>query len=322
MSFRSVMITPLLFAVVAGCGGSEGGGSAPATVVTGPTPTPVATTPAPSPAASPTPSASTYPTVASLAAATQLMSADSGFTLYDPPNSLAINGFGEGTTFDYDPTARSIATVNGPMSETFVASEIVASSSTPSTRWVKASGNYFELVTPIASGSPADYVRYADYTSKIGSLSTRILALTGIPTRTADLPTSGRAEYTRSNVAGEALIRQANRTPIYYGLSASTVTLVVDFSAKTITSTIRLVGTPRAGGPDVSLATITGTTGFDGRSNVTATAPDYPSTDKALLAGVVFGPAAAEAGFIVNLGVINRTTNAYLDVVALGFADR
>lgn len=161
-----------------------------------------------------------------------------------------------------------------------------------------------------------------DFTFRQGSLGSRILALTGIPSRSADLPATGRVQYTRSSFAGEAVVRAPNRAATSYGLTNSTVTLTVDFAARTIVSEIRVIGTPRQGGADILLATVSGTAGFDGQSNIRATAPDYPSVDKAIIAGAVFGPAAAEAGFLVNLGVLNRSTNNYLDIVMLGFGDR
>jgi hypothetical protein len=254
------------------------------------------------------------------------MSANSGFLLYNPPQSVGVNPFTEGLTLDYDPVARSVAVPNGSSSQTFVASEIVAASTSSVIRYAKANGNYLELTTPVAAGSAADYVRFVDVTSTQATLGDRVLALTGIPTRTADLPKSGRVQYTRSNIGGEALVRGTvpgnNKNPAIYSLSNSTLTLTVDFSARTIQFTISLVGTPKQGGPDVALSTISGSTGFEDRSVVSVVAPNYPSIDKAVIAGVLFGPAAAEAGFVLNFAAWNPSTARYLDVVALGFADR
>jgi hypothetical protein len=302
----------LLCAVALGAcssGGSSGSGS------TGGSPTP---TPAPAPTPTPTPTG--YLTFNQLTGVVTLDSANSGYlTSYDPPEPVGVNPYGEGLRFDYDVSHQGYAIRNAPgggVSETFVASELDTTAPAGTNRYVKPNGNYFAIATP--SGAAYQYIRFIDYLTDVTPPGFRIVSLTGIPTRVADIPASGTVSYTHTVLAGDAYVRDHGVTT-QYTLARSTMMISVDYSAKRVAAHIVLIGTPKAGGADVTFATIDGTTDFDGDTpSITYSSTLFPTKDILPIAGALFGPQGAEAGLIFSLTAFNSPAGTSLGLVAVG----
>lgn len=308
------------------CGSSTGTPEIP--VVSSPSPSPSSPTPSPSPSptpspSSPTPSPSPSPspsggTFATLHGIVTLQSTNSGFTTaIGAPSVFGINAFGEGVRFIYDPDGRGIQVDNGPNSPSFVAGDI-AQSSPDFTRWVKSNGYALTLTRP--TGVAEDYVRFIDY-SDVGTRA-RVLAVTGIPTLSSDVPTSGSVTFTRTLVAGTAYLTTTNpANPTELVLSKSTLSLTIDFSRQIVTTRLVLVGTPLGGGTDIAIGTVSGTVTFSGvSSGLTYSSTNFVNSDQLIASGALFGPQGREVGLLASF--VFRGSGGLVQGVALGAGGR
>jgi hypothetical protein len=124
----------------------------------------------------------------------------------------------------------------------------------------------------------------------------RIIGVTGVPTPAADIPVSGIANFTRMLVVGEAYIGSGGNKPSVYSLAPSTLTAQVNFATRRIAFTLTLVARPEAGGADVPLITVSGTTDFDGDSPSVTIMPSSSRNRIFAMGAALFGTAGAEAG--------------------------
>lgn len=304
-----------------GCG-SDGDDDATIPVVT----TPPGSTPAPTPTPSPTPTPTGYTTYDQITGAVTLPSAQAGiFARANPPRPLEFRGFGSGPEVRYDATARSYTVVVGSVTNSFVAGELDASAPAGTQRYVKADGRRLSVIRPVAGGAGLDYVRFIRLLTEAaaGQLASDpldALLLTGVATRGADVPATGRVTFARTVVAGDAYVTASGATTAY-SLDRSTLTLTVDFAAGTITGRMTLVGTPRNGGADVPLSTLDVTSDFSGRSSFTVVGGEFTPGAGSLLAGALFGPQANEAGLLFYLQGQGQSGRS-LTLVAQGAAGR
>ncbi len=322
--------------VLSSCGGADNGG-APIAVVPTPTPSP---TPAPTPAPSPTPSPTPTPTAstfADLRGNVQLNTSCGAFQSIgtNPPQVTGISGYGEGKQFSYDPDTQSIRSLGDggyTASEVpnFVAADISQTTS-DLTRWTKSSGSSLTLLRPAGA---ENYTRLIDYVLPGDGKRdrVRVLCLTGIPTLSSALPTSGSATFTRTSVAGTAYYVTGlfdNRTVTEMSLGRSTLSLTIDFGRRLVTTNMEIIGTPVTGGADMRLGSVQGTVTFDGDAKgLTVTTLDAKPAAYVAAAGVSFGPQAQEAGLVLQFsgGAIYSggpaSASRSVDVIILGAAGK
>ncbi|QIG81297.1 transferrin-binding protein-like solute binding protein [Stakelama tenebrarum] len=311
---RGFLVAASAAALLSACsGGNSGSSSGGGSVVTPPV------TPSPSPTSS-------YPLYADLSGQVRLQSAQSGFwNIHGPsvPQIYGVNGFGEGIEFEYDADAKTYVIDNGAYSGTFTADEIDPASPQDSAFYRKTDGSFFNVRQPNGS-DPFHYLRFIDYVVASDSGS-HILALTGIPTRTADLPTSGSYSYQgAAGVFGYAVVATGTGDFETYSLSNSTIRMTVNFGAETVSAHIVFVGTPESGGADIDLVTADVSANFDGSNARAALSGTFRNSNLPLaIGGVVFGSQAQEAGAILSLSAgSNETPARYMTLVAMGAAKR
>jgi hypothetical protein len=305
-SISTIFLTVLL----SSCGGSDNS-SGPIAVVPAPAPSP-APSPTPSPTPTPTPSPTPAPTAsafADLRGNVQLDTACGAFQSIgtNPPQVTGISGFGDGKQFNYNPEALSIRSLgDGGYSATevpnFVSADIVQTTA-DLTSWTKPSGSSLTLLRPAGAET---YTRLIDYILPGDGKRDRIrvLCLTGIPTLSSALPTTGSVTFTRTSLAGTAYYVTGlfdNRTVTEMNLGRSTLSLTVDFGRRLITTNIEVIGTPVTGGADMRLGSVQGTVTFAGDAKgLTVTTLDSKPATYVAAAGVSFGPQAQEAGLVLQ----------------------
>lgn len=305
---------------LSGCGGGSGGGSTSGgggTVVT-PTPTPTTSAPTPTPTA-----VGSYPTYDSLSGVVRLMAANSGFIYWSTfPFPVGVNPFGEGVGFEYDVSARSYASLNGPISRSFLASELDPAPPEGTVHYLKADGSYLWIRQPNLA-HPFQYVRFIDYRNVTDPGDPRVVEVTGIPTLTADLPTSGTYRYDLDAALwGDAYVI-AGPSTTHYSISHSLFSVVVNYAARTVTAHVDVMGTPDGGGADVPLGTLDLATDFDGNVVSRSLTGSISTIDRFAADGIAFGPHVEEVGAVFMLTAISTgATPQSLYVVALGAAKR
>jgi hypothetical protein len=313
---RLLLATAAITLASCGSGGAnDGTGSAPVPVVTVPTPAPA---PTPTPTPTPTPGATTVAPFDELSAATTLQTITGGFaTQFSPPDEIGISPYGEGWPYQYDPTSKTVSVVTGPPSSaiSFVASEIVSTAPAGTIRYVKGTGEQLNLTQPIAGGAALRWTRFIDHTSSRSGLAMRYIAVTGVPTPIAQIPTTGSVTFGRSVVTGDAYL-QFHGQVTTLDLSPSTLAASIDYATQRISFRLALVGRSSAG-DTTPLVTLTGTTDFTGKalkfSNASATYSNYASF---LIAAALFGTSGAEAGGVFQYrGITTSTEGTVLNLV-------
>lgn len=293
-------IAVVSLAALAACGSGDGSSSGTVPVTSGatPTPTPSATAtpmPTPTPTTTPTPTSTALTTFDQLPGVTTLQSANSGFlTNTSPPQEVGVNAFGTGVRYIYNPQTKAIAVDNGPNSPSFVASDIDGSAPAGTVRYVKASGEQLILTQPVAGGVGLRWTRFIENTGNAPP-NTRTVAVTGVPTPSADIPASGTGSFSGTVVVGDAYVQNNGQTTAY-SLAPSMLSANINYTTRRITFILAVAGSS-AGGPTTPLVLITGTTDFDGKSPDVSYASDTPlQTTSFAIGAALFGAGAAEAG--------------------------
>lgn len=268
------------------------------------------------PTTAPTPSAAAVTVFDQLSGAVTLQTLNSGFqTNVSPPQELGLNGFGQGVRYQYNATTRAIALDNGPLSPSFTATDIDPSAPANTVRYAKASGEQLLLIRPIINAVGLQWTRFVDTIGNAPS-NTRIVAVTGMPTPAADIPSSGVVNFSRTLVLGDAYTSN-NGQVTAYSLLPSTLSVSINYSTGRITFSLALSGVPTAGGAVMSLGTIAGSTDFAGStSGVAATSATYPQTATLLIGAALFGTAGAEAGGMVVYRATSVDRRSVLNLVA------
>lgn len=298
------------------CGGDSSNGSS-STPAPAPAPSP---TPSPTPTPSPSPTPTGVTPFDQLSGAVTLQSLNSGFrTDFSPPVEVGINAFGEGARYQYNATTRAIAQDNGPQSLSFTSADIDTSAPANTVRYAKANGEQLLLIRPVINAAGLQWTRFIDTIVNTPPNTTRTIAVTGVPTPTADIPTSGTVTFSRTLVIGDAYTSSPsiNGPVTAYSLLPSTLTVSINYSTQRITFSLALSGVPTAGGAVVSLGTIAGTTDFAGSTTgITATSSNYPQTAELQIGAALFGTRGAEAGGIVVYRASSTDRRNVLNLIA------
>ncbi|RYE99190.1 MAG: hypothetical protein EOO77_35930 [Oxalobacteraceae bacterium] len=253
-----------------------------------------------------------------LSAATTLQTITGGFTTqFSPPDEIGISPYGEGWPYQYDPTSKTVSVVTGPPSSaiSFVASEIVPTAPAGTVRYLRATGEQLNLTQPVAGGTALRWTRFIDHTSSRSGLAMRYIAVTGVPTPIAQIPTIGLVTFGRTVVTGDAYL-QFHGQVTTLDLSPSTLTASIDYTTQRISFRLVLIGRSSAG-DTTPLVILTGTTDFTGKalkfSNASATYSNYASF---VIAAALFGTYGAEAGGVFQYrGITTPTEGTVLNLV-------
>lgn len=332
-------------ALLASCGGGDGG-SPPATGGGG-TPTP---TPTPSP--SPTP---TYSTVAQLTGNQQFEAgcAFFNFSRQISPNFSAFsdNPFSERNELRFAAATSTWTFVESAQTNpadqrtfAFAPADLVASPPANTTLYRRTVGTgslELRLQGAQQTGFVTDYTRALALTeiAVVGNADSQRndrLCVYGVPTVAADTFPAGSVSYTSLNVAGTATVVTGGVRQRTFSLTDSTATLSVNGQAGTVAMSIQLVG--REILSDGSLATTTttlpaltagtGTISNAGTPSIKVFAGNFTTGGFGLLqsqfAGAFFGPQGREAGFTFTTGpfVTNSSISEVLEVAGIVIARR
>lgn len=228
---------------------------------------------------------------------------------------MGINGFGQGVRYQYNASTRAIALDNGPLSPSFTAADIDPSAPVSVVRYAKANGDQLLLIRPVVNAVGLQWTRFVDTIGNAPS-NTRIIAVTGVPTPVADIPSSGTVTFSGTLVVGDAYVFN-NGQVTAYSLLPSTLSVSINYSTGRITFSLALNGVPTAGGAAVSLGTIAGSTDFAGAtSGITATSATYPQTANLQIGAALFGTAGAEAGGMVVYRATSTDSRNVLNLIA------
>jgi hypothetical protein len=332
-------------ALLASCGGSDSGGSPPATGGGGGMPTP---TPSPSP----TP---TYSTIAQLTG-NQQFETGCAFYLFSravTPNFRADSEipFGERTQLRFDAGASTWSYVEGELTNpsqqtvfTFGPADLAASPPANTTLYRRVTaGRSLELALRNGqqTGFATEYLRTFLQTdiAAVGiadSDRTDRLCVYGVPTVAADTLPTASTPYTSLNVLGIATIVTGGLRQRTFSLTDSTATLSVNGQAGTVAMSIQLVG--REILSDGSLATTTtalpaltggtGTIANAGTPSIKVYSGNFNTGGVGLLssqfAGAFFGPQGREAGFSFTTGpvVTNSSISEVTEIAGVVVARR
>lgn len=272
-----------------------------------PTPAPTSTpTPAPTPAPTPTPA----PPATGYTPFNQLTGPNVFATLSESlftantgaPPASPVRGFGAGPTVSYDVTALNIA-FTGDLNDNFVTSQITFAGPYERT-WSKTSAAV-SATSPVlyqggSSFAPAGaYTRFIEHVGFTGGvLSSAHRMVIGVPTLSADMPSTGTVTYSDFGLDGN-LYRVSGGSLISRSPNKTSGTLTVNFATRTVTLTVTVRtsdATPYVLGTFTGTGTIAaGTNRFAG----TITAGDLPATGN--FTGAFFGPGAGEYGMALDL---------------------
>jgi len=303
---------------IAGCGG-DSSGSAPTggsgTVVVpspapSPTPTPTpAPTPTPSPAPTPTPTPTSPPPAIGyltfteiytyrIGAGISLPSACSGFAQGEPPTVLPTTGFGRGLSFRFIQTPQVWAIggevtlgFDGRDGEPLIPGVEVALARTIDGRRVRLT-----IAQPDPIGSGLAYARLASVEAPLQGIDRLYRCVTGTATLPSDLPAARSGDYRRAVLSATAYVRDGAGTR-EYSLERSEVSITVDWPARQVAISARMIGTPSTGGPDIELGTYGGAAPIDAATgNFSASLAAPGRTVTGTVSGRFFGPDAVEVG--------------------------
>uniref|UniRef100_UPI0009EC205D hypothetical protein n=1 Tax=Sphingomonas sp. CCH18-H6 TaxID=1768787 RepID=UPI0009EC205D len=261
-----------------------------------------APTPTPTPAASPS---STYIRFADiyayrLGSGVTLPSACSAVAFdRQPPSVLPTNSFGQGATFRFVVTPQVWA-VNGDGFQLSFDGRTVDPFATgaEAAYMTEVAGEpvRFTIVVPDAGGRAFAYSRLASVAIPVERVSRQTHCIVGISTLSSDLATAPSTPYGDGRVLATAYLADSGGGPARaYGLGNSIVAITPDPAGRRITLTLRLVGTPMAGGADIPLGSFAATASIDAATG-NFTAP-LTSSDRGVigtLSGRFFGLQAIE----------------------------
>lgn len=212
--------------------------------------------------------------------------------------AAAQNGFGGGITLSYDAGADSYTVSSaGTTLNAFAPGDLQAATSTSTKRvYQKTAGTgtaTLAVTRGTVGGVALSYTQFTSYAVADSTGTRQWLAVGGQPTLGPDMPTSGTGTYTTS---ASGTVLRAGQT---YTASAasSTATFTADFAARTVTTSVHLIGS-LAATPDttVDFGTVTGNgtivrngSGFSGT---------FANTTGAGFSGAFTGSAAQEMGYV------------------------
>lgn len=309
---RSIMVALAGGVLLAGCGGSSNGGGS---VVT-PTPTP---TPSPTPSPTPTPSYSTYAALSGNQSF-KTACASLGFTGV-PPMSNPATAYGDGLVLDYTAGTESYAISGDGQSLSFGPVDRDPAAPASVRAYVSTVDGFtrrFSIGQPSAGGTALDYMRgFQLYAPKNGP-AVQYACVFGVPTLAGDLPTTA-FNYGKASVNGVAYGADASgmRT---LSLEGSTISVAYDPVARTVATTITLVGTVQtAAGPGATVQLGS----YSGTATIDSTKGSYygPITSSnregvfAFFGGWFFGPQAREAGFTANIHATDPATGLVISAM-------
>lgn len=291
----------ILAACSSGGGSTSGGGGG--TVVT-PTPTP---TPAPSP--TPTPVAS-YTKFADLTGDQNFTSACSAINIGSPPTLFPATIPDNGLTFAYAAGPQTWSIGGDGLALTFTPAERETGLPSSVVGYAKVGPPTERLRLSLTGtvSTPAEYMRLASVTARVPGGSLRNYAcIIGVRTRVTDVPPGTLFTFPGARLNG-FLYRgpSGGGATTQLNPSASTVSIEVNLSTGTVTTTIHLIGSalPSGSGPDVDLGTLVGAADIDpatgGYYGTTWTSPDM-SVLFAQFGGGFFGPQGRETGYAITL---------------------
>jgi hypothetical protein len=322
MGRRAALIAPLL--LITACGGdggdSSGSAGAPPTAAPAPTPSP---TPAPAPTQTPTPSPSPSPTpspspivyvrftdyyIFRFGRDLSLPSACGALALRSqPPAVRPATAFGRGLTFRYVVTPQVWAVsgevgmgFDGRDTDPLSAELAVRPEEIGLSRRIGPDVQRFSIAQPGAGGAGLEYARLASVWAPFEGAPHLYQCVIGVPTQAGDLPRAGAVAYRRGVMLGTAYRREGSAARAYL-LDRSTVSVSVDTAADRVTISVRLIGTPAGGGPDVDLGAFAATGTIDAATGTFIA--DISGGDRGIagaLGGRFFGPEGVEIGAAIS----------------------
>lgn len=226
---------------------------------------------------------------------------------------VAAEPFGDGVKAEYDADTGNVTfkTPDG-LKVTFTAADEVPGQSTPNARLFNKpnpAGGVLggSLSTPHVNAVPLSYTRFGTVFSTGAAPLDGHAFVFGVNTLPRDLPKSGSATYTAA--AGGSATLAGSLTPLR--LTGSSATFSADFGTGAIATTIKLVGTPAAGGASVALDDLTGL------GSISAAKPGFSGlftgtgTVSGTFNGAFFGPEAVEFGYSFLVGGTSAAGKAF-----------
>jgi hypothetical protein len=228
-----------------------------------------------------------------------LPSGCSGFVLQaEPPVVLPATTFGQGLSFRFILTPQVWA-ISGDIGIGFDGRDGDPSATGVEVAHIKTTGagtTRFSIVRPVVGATGLEYARLASVSGPVQGVNRLYQCVLGIPTLAEDLAVSASGAFPRNVVMATAYVREGS-TARTYSLGHSVVSISADMLARRVAISLRLIGTPTAGGADAELGTFAASAPIDPASgNFTAslTSGDRPITGT--ISGRFFGPQAIEIG--------------------------
>lgn len=329
----------LLLADCGGGGSEPTASSAPATpstptAPTETTPTPPATTPTP-PTTSPPPATPASPAsymrfsdvyIFRPGAGISLPGVCSGFVFQgQPPAVLPPTLYGQGLSFRFILTPQVWA-ISGEVSVGFDGRDGDPFTSGTEVALAKQIGTdtvRFSIVQPRAADAGFEYVRLASLSASVQGVGRLYHCVLGIPTLAADLATVPSGSFGRTTLQATAYVRDGSGSRTY-SLGRSAVSIMADMTARRVTLSLRLVGTPMgAGGPDVELGTFTAAAPIDpSTGDFTAPLASVGRSVTGAISGRLYGPQGVEIGVALGALATESGTNPALSFAGAAYSAR
>jgi hypothetical protein len=336
---RVALTAAMMVLALAGCGGSDGGGlapapgPAPAAPVTPPDPTPPTTPPVDPvpPPSSPAPGDTLPPSIARFAdlyvvrigsTGVTLPSACGGIVQASPtPAITPASPFGQGLSFRFIVTP-NVWSIGGDLSVGYDGRDAVPLEPGVEVAYARAQGPAiarFSIVRPAISGAGLDYVRLAQVSGAVQGTPRLYRCVLGVATPADQLTSAATGSYPRTVVTGTA--QAAGSGGVQYELGASEATIAADMSVRSLTLTLRLQAS-QPGGAVIALGNATVTVRIDpATGGFTAPLASSDRTIDGTISGRFFGPAGAEVA-IAYSATITRPGIPILAIAGAAFGAR
>ncbi|GHD01847.1 transferrin-binding protein-like solute binding protein [Novosphingobium pokkalii] len=198
-------------------------------------------------------------------------------------------------TIDYDPAAGSyVIKESGNTLVTATAANKLgaAANGAVAEYYSNAQTPWYDLLIyrPKVNGVQLSYTQIVGLSLTANANSNGNMLVTGIATRTDDMPKSGTARY-----IGTVFGQGYSDRNAYTFTQKSTANLSANFATGAISTDLHLIGTSNTGGADKDLGTLSGTGVL--ATNGSTFAGTFAGTTGAGFAGGFFGPAASEFGY-------------------------
>jgi|GEM_PF-2575314 hypothetical protein len=216
-------------------------------------------------------------------------------------SATGAESFGNGIALSYDAAADSYTVSNaGTKLDSFAPSDLQASSTSSSRVYQKTAGSGTAALTVargVVGGVPLSYTQFTTYVAADATGQRQWISVGGQPTLGPDMPTAGTGTYTTA-VSGTVV--RDGKTYVAPAAS-STATFTADFGARTVATTVHLIGSlPTTPETTVDFGTVTGAGVIE--RNASGFTGAFTGTTGAGFAGVFTGSAAQEMGYVFSYG--------------------